>query len=101
MQFELFVGVAPRRYLDLFGASERKDKRGRVLDPGHASSTAMRSAARRAGSFTAPDGAPRTSSSQKSNAQQLVSTEKARRDHRLLTHPQANRDRAGPKRGSD
>jgi len=33
VQFEPFVGVAPRRYLDLFEASKRKDDDGAVLVP--------------------------------------------------------------------
>ncbi|HET7445819.1 MAG TPA: deaminase [Solirubrobacterales bacterium] len=33
VQFEPFVGVAPRRYLDLFEASRRKDEDGHVIEP--------------------------------------------------------------------
>jgi cytidine deaminase len=33
VQFEPFVGVAPRRYLDLFAASRRKDEDGNVIEP--------------------------------------------------------------------
>lgn len=31
VQFEPFVGLAPRRYLDCFEMGERKDKRGKVV----------------------------------------------------------------------
>jgi deoxycytidylate deaminase len=33
VQFEPFVGVAPRRYLDLFAARRRKDEDGHVIEP--------------------------------------------------------------------
>lgn len=33
VQFEPFVGVAPRRYLDLFAAIRRKDDEGHVIQP--------------------------------------------------------------------